>query len=265
MKIRQALLTGLIAFTAPVAWAANIPVPVATDSRIKTMVYSENDVFSVVAHFGYQSNIEFAKNEEIETISVGNRMGWQIVTSGRRMFIRPTLANARTNMTVITSKRAYQFDLVAVSAVYSPHEELSYVIRFYYPDEKSSIDPLSSYEAEPSGAHSAAGYPVSSVPAGSASMASAPVQGGAGGENYNYSYTGEESLAPLKVYDDGAATYFKFAPAVSSPRILALVGGKEVALNATREGEFWVVSSVGSQFVVRDGDKSACIFNEGRS
>ena len=45
--------------------------PVVSDSRIKTFVYNENDVYKLKTHYGYQSNIEFSRAESIETVSVG--------------------------------------------------------------------------------------------------------------------------------------------------------------------------------------------------
>lgn len=261
MKIYSRILASLFIFSSLTAQAADVPVPVATDSRIKTFVYSENDVFNLVAHYGYQSNIEFPANEQIETISVGNRMGWQIVTAGRRMFIRPTLANARTNMTVITSKHAYQFDLTAVPAVYNPNEELAYVIRFYYPDEKKGVQAQAPYygdmpetQAMPIAAPVPPVAPVATVASVAPAAASA---------NYSYSYTGDAAIAPAEVYDNGASTYFKFAPGVDFPKIAALdANKKELPLSARREGEFWVVDSVSPQFMVRQGSAVACIFND---
>lgn len=249
MKTYTALALGLL-FTLPSMTAfASSPVPVATDSRIKTFVYSENDVFNVVAHYGYQSNIEFPATEQIETISVGNRMGWQIVTAGRRMFIRPTLANARTNMTVVTSKRAYQFDLTAVPAVYSPNEELAYVIRFYYPDDKKNKVAQAAYMDDMSD---------DAIP-GDSGMGSAKASDG---NNYNYTYTGDGTVSPLKVYDNGSATYFKFSGS-DAPKIYMVNGeGKEVELASHAEKEFVVVDTVSAQFVVRQGGAKACIYNE---
>jgi len=37
-------------------WAGQ---PITTDSRIKTLVFSPNEVFTITTHYGYQSNIEF--------------------------------------------------------------------------------------------------------------------------------------------------------------------------------------------------------------
>ena len=80
--------------------------PITSDSRIKTFVYNENDVYTLTTHYGYQSNIEFAKNERIETVSLGDRVAWQIVPAGRRLFVRPQEEGVTTNMTVITNKRS---------------------------------------------------------------------------------------------------------------------------------------------------------------
>src|SRR5665213_77922 len=125
MKTRHAFCSLLFLLYSP-AWAADIPVPVATDSRIKTFVYSENDVFTIVTHYGFESNIEFGREEEIETISIGDRVGFQIVPSGRRLFIRPQTDHARTNMTIVTNKHAYQFDLISVPTPVNPNEGLAY-------------------------------------------------------------------------------------------------------------------------------------------
>ncbi|MCI5049713.1 MAG: TrbG/VirB9 family P-type conjugative transfer protein [Rickettsiales bacterium] len=116
---------------------AQTGTPIVTDSRIKTFVYNESDVYSVLTHYGYQSNVEFGKHEEVMTVSVGDRIAWQIVPAGRRLFIKALEENAHTNMTVVTNKRAYQFDLRASGRVpLHPSEELVYVVRFFYPDEQ---------------------------------------------------------------------------------------------------------------------------------
>lgn len=113
--------------------------PITTDSRIKTFVYNPNEVFAVTTHYGYQSNVEFGPKEVIDTISVGDRVAWQIIPAGGRLFIRAMEENARTNMTVVTNFRAYQFDLrSSPSEAVFGSEQLTYVIRFYYPPQTMS-------------------------------------------------------------------------------------------------------------------------------
>jgi type IV secretion system protein VirB9 len=240
--------------------AADIPVPVATDSRIKTLVYNENDVYSLLTHYGYQSNIEFSPQEEIETISIGDRVGWQIIPAGRRLFVRAMEEFARTNMTVVTNRRAYQFDLKSTSSTTTPNEELVYVVRFFYPDDRKNRlapAPYSDDIAPMTGVV----VPVTTPPQIPASSAAPIVQSSS--YNYNYTFTGPDRLAPTKLYDDGASTYFKFAGAVSAPQILmVLPTGKEVPLEARQEGDFWVVRQTAARFSVRLGSDVVCIYNE---
>lgn len=116
--------------------------PITTDSRIKTYVYNENEVYPLVIFFGYQTSIELAKGEELSNISLGDSYAWSVVPVGRRVFIKPLEENMHTNMTLLTNKRAYQFDLFSKKAEAAYDKELVYVMRFYYPekDETSNID-----------------------------------------------------------------------------------------------------------------------------
>jgi type IV secretion system protein VirB9 len=112
-------------------------IPITTDNRIKTYIYNPNEVYLLVLHFGYQSHIEFAKGEEIQTISLGDSYAWKITPLDNRLFIRPLEKNIRTNMTIITNKRTYQFDIVSEELEMGEEKDLVYVIRFYYPKRKS--------------------------------------------------------------------------------------------------------------------------------
>ena len=84
-------------------------------------------------HYGYQSHIEFALNEEIELISIGESFSWKLTPVGRRLFIRPLDVSSHTNMTVITNKASYEFDFRSGEYDGSSDEELVYKIKFYHP------------------------------------------------------------------------------------------------------------------------------------
>lgn len=107
--------------------------PVVTDSRIKTFVYSENEVYRLVMHYGFQSHIVFDKNEVIETVSVGDSYAWKVTPVEDRIFVKPLEESSYTNMTVITDKRSYQFDLVSKDPGENVEDALVYMVRFYYP------------------------------------------------------------------------------------------------------------------------------------
>lgn len=221
--------------------------PVVTDSRIKTLVYNENDVYRLVTHYGYQSNIEFSTRENIEAISLGDRIGWQIVPAGRRLFIRPLAENAHTNMTVITNRRAYQFDLYSGSGDLKPAEDLAYVVRFYYPeDDRSAPPPIAA--------------PVSAAQLSQAVPATQQPQPMIDRLNFRYTFTGPETLAPLKVFDDGQSTYFRLR---KEAVITVSKDGRESPVRPTMTSDgFLKVPVISGKFTLHYGSEIVCVYNE---
>ena len=261
-KIRTASYALLISLSpilytlSPVSAAAEAPI--VTDSRIKTFVYNENEVFNVTTHYGYQSNIEFGNNESIQTVSVGDRVGWQIVPAGRRLFVRAMEDNAHTNMTVVTNKRAYQFDLrEAGTRALLPSEELVYVVRFYYPDEPGMTPPA---PVVSSAAMAPAPVQQYTAPA----PAPAPAYAAPAGMNYNYTFTGTGDAAPVKIYDDGQSTYFKFANPNARPTVSVLGAyGREMPISVTRTSEgMAMVATVASRFTIKTNASRVVVYNE---
>ena len=113
-------------------------IPISTDSRIKTYVYNENDVYLVMVSTGFQSSIEFEKGEKVQTLSLGDSYSWNITPIDNRLIIKPMENNMHTNMLVITNLRTYHFDIVSKS-ITKADDETSYVVRFHYPIDASKI------------------------------------------------------------------------------------------------------------------------------
>ncbi|MDC0864562.1 TrbG/VirB9 family P-type conjugative transfer protein [Rickettsiaceae bacterium] len=104
-----------------------------TDNRIRTYRYNPNDVYLLVIYSGFQSSIEFAKDETVETIAAGDSYAWQMTPLGNRIFIKSIERNIRTNVTIITNKRTYQIDLASKELEDGDENDLVYVMRFQYP------------------------------------------------------------------------------------------------------------------------------------
>lgn len=250
--------------------------PIVTDSRIKTFVYNENDVFTILTHYGYQSNVEFGKGESVQTVSVGDRIGWQVVPAGRRLFIKAMEEKAHTNMTVVTNKRAYQFDLRASDQEpLHPNEELVYVVRFYYPEDNPGMPIPAIYSDAMASSYmpaSVSAVPVDPVTATDTIMAptipngvSTPPSEVPAGMNYNYTYTGPADAAPVKIYDDGRATYFSFSGAIKDlPEFFAITpDGKQLPVRPAynNKGEA-VIAIIAPRFAIRRGDANVMVYNE---
>ncbi len=109
---------------------------ITTDNRIKTYIHNPNEVYLLVLHYGFQSSIEFAKNEVIQNIILGESYAWKMIPLENRLFIKPLEKNIQTNMTIITNKRTYQFDIVSKELEEGKEKDLVYMIKFYYPKKR---------------------------------------------------------------------------------------------------------------------------------
>ena len=82
--------------------------------------------------------------------------------------------------------------------------------------------------------------------------------------NYRYTYTGPNEIAPVKIYDDGRATYFKFRDTSRLPR-LAIINSRgeeiEVPYQLNAEG-LAVVNAIAPQFSLRNNGAEVMVYNE---
>lgn len=257
-------------------------IPITTDSRIKTFVYNENEVFHVTVHYGYITSIEFAKNEDILTIAPGNGYSWKFTKDGRRLFIKALEGAAQTNVTIITNKRTYQIELESRSPSEGIDEQLVYVVRFFYPDElldkprpnvdtnrfvppSSAPSPVSSADTFPGGMPSM--YPANDNPFASPTAALPPSSSKIQAQstyNYNYTLTGPDRIAPLKVFDDGSATLFQFPNhnAVIPHFFVKGADGKETQTSYTIKGDYIALGQITPEIVLRLDSDEVHVYNE---
>jgi type IV secretion system protein VirB9 len=244
-------------------------VPITTDSRIRTLVFNPNEVYELKFYYNYQSFIEFSEDEEIEMISIGEAFAWRLTPAGKRLFIRPLEIAAHTNMTIITNRRTYHFDIRSDEFTGKADEDLVYTIRFFYPQLGQPL-PLPPQLATPNiAAPVAPPVAVFKTPIPGAKI-DEPISGVIvrnpdGNElNFDYSLAGKsDNIVPLKVYDDGRETYFQFANdnlVIPSINVVDPSGGEQQLTYIIRDN-YVVVSTIGQQFTLRLAESLLCIYN----
>lgn len=229
------------------------------DRRIKMMLYDETDVYTIKTRYGYQTNIVFAPNEEIQLISVGDRSLWQIIPNGNRLFIRPMEEDVVTNMTVLTSKHSYQFDLKSLASGESGN---IYVAQFIYGLPQQSAPALPAAALAPVLTSSPFAVAPSLPPASPPVAAPTPQLPAA--PNYRYTFSGPDELAPLQVYDDGRATYLTYRdPTLLSPSVFMVdKAGHETPVTSGIRGDTVKVDAVAGELAVKSGGGTVHVFNE---
>lgn len=222
--------------------------PLPGDPRLRVITYNPNGIHHYIGYYDYQASILFEDGETVQTLSLGGDPStWQIQPAGSRLFIKPVSdrpEDAKTNMLLITNKRVYHFILEAAEVgpegIDDPN--LVFQTKFVYPDA-SGTEIVRQYTTK------SRDIPDLSEP-----------------EKYNFNYTisGNDSIAPLRVFDDGEFTYFQFSKTNAEIPAFFMVDSehKEALLNYRAAEDFIIIERVTSQFTLRHGNDVVCIFNE---
>ncbi|WP_022678814.1 P-type conjugative transfer protein VirB9 [Sandarakinorhabdus limnophila] len=239
MTVIKPLLVTLLVAIGSAASAAQTPVASPVDPRIRTVVYNPREVVTITGQPGYQMVIAFGPGERIENVSIGDSQAWQATPNRKAdlLFLKPIDSIASTNMTVVTNARRYNFELIVQSA--SMRRNQTFDIRFIYPNEELAAG------------QTAAGEPLVSDALPPESW------------NFAYSYTGDKSNLPSRVFDDGRFTYFQWPAGIDTPAVFAVgADGKESLVNHIVKGRYFVVEQLAGQFVLRSGPQVTKVFND---
>jgi type IV secretion system protein VirB9 len=213
----------------------------ATDSRIRTLAYNPDQIVRILGKPGIQSTIQFGSDERIENVAVGDSSAWQITPNHRAslLFVKPLVARTRTNMTVVTDRRTYMFDLVAegksAAAVYA--------LKFNYPNDRVAQQPTMAVQQV---------APVAQQPAAVAAAERL---------HFDWKTKGKGKLLPSRVFDDGSSLYLVWGKDTPLPAILTVSADRrEGPVNYRMSGEYIVVSPVPANLMLRYGSKYALLW-----
>jgi type IV secretion system protein VirB9 len=235
-------MKALTLFLAAAAWAVAGAPAQAADPRVVTRSYQPEEVVVLQGRAGVQATIAFGEDEQIENVGIGDAASWQVTPNKRAdlLFVKPLGPRSRTNMTVVTDRHTYLFDLVAGEGA-AP----VYILRFRYPDEPKPRRPLAL-----------------GMSAEEAQAAAAPPKEASNPAALNFAWTlkGDRKILPSCVYDDGQATYLSWPARSAIPAILTRnEKGQEGAVNYAVRGDVLVLDSVPKTIVLRAGRDAATL------
>ncbi len=225
------------------SFAVQLPRIIGSEKRFRAYVYNPNEVYRYIGHYLSQSYIEFEEGEKVQTISMGDTTSWQTTVMDNKLFLKPILSFANTNMTIMTNKRTYHFELDAVEAASVTEDDVLFYIKFMYPEsEDKNIVVFDMNEKR----------------------SDLPDLRNLDAYNFDYEYSGSDNIAPSKVFDDGEFTYIEFPDKNSyeMPAIYAVDSdGYEAMVNYRIVENYIVVEQLASNFTLRSGNDIVCIYN----
>jgi type IV secretion system protein VirB9 len=222
-----------------VALAETLPAKGVIDSRIRVAPYNSEEVYRLHGYVSYQIDLEFEPGETFVGLGAGDLEGIAFVGQDNHLFLKPKAAKVATNLTVLTSRRHYQFDYTAATGrPRAGDPDVIYALRFVYP----------------AGPQAAAARQIDAA-FGAADAAS---------PNVDYWYCGHPSLRPVAASDDGVRTRLRFGAHAELPAVFVRNDdGSESLLNFSMDGADLVVHRVAHRFILRRGALAGCIVNQG--
>ncbi|GAA0535072.1 type IV secretion system protein VirB9 [Rhizomicrobium palustre] len=194
------------------------------DDRVLTQPYDETAVVQLTGRENYQSAVVFGTDEKIENVAVGDSTGWQVTPNKRAsvLFLKPLGPHARTNMTVVTDKRVYSFDLLTAAKASAG----IYTLRFSYPAPPPEAKPAQ------------------------------------GDFNFAWQKSGAKALFPAEIFSDEKHIYLHWPKDTPLPAILSKsVEGREGPVNTHVDGEMVTVDGPAKTLVLRLGKDVATLTN----
>jgi type IV secretion system protein VirB9 len=217
--------------------------PVLAQDRSDQVEYAPNRVYTIVGQPSIQTMIQFSDNEAIENVALGDASAWQVTPNKRAnmLFIKPLFARGRTNMTVITNRRRYLFDLV----IAGPKARALYAIQFTYAEDEMIAAMLAKQ-----------------TDTAIAAADGAPTEPVKRELNSEWRFAGDKRLSPARIYDDGDSTYIGWSASTELPGIFVKnEDGKEGPVNFGVRGEYLVVDGVAPSYILRRGKARATLTN----
>lgn len=234
-------LCALLQATAPLA--ETVPAKGSVDGRIRAALYDSEEVYKLRGVVGYQIDLQFESGEAFIGLGAGDIEGLSFVGQDNHLFLKPKAARVATNLTVLTSRREYQFDYSASSQRPADDAGVIYALRFIYPST-----------------------PAESIAAAAAKKLDSRLDDASSKRvrNIDYWYCGEPSLKPVEASDDGIHTRLRFAANAELPALFVRNDDdSESLLNFSMDAGDVIVHRVAKRFILRRGKLTGCVVNQG--
>ncbi|TAU38070.1 P-type conjugative transfer protein VirB9 [Rhizobium leguminosarum] len=255
MKQRILIALTMVAGLSTPALALDIPRGASQDSRVRFIDYQPYNITKIVGTLRSSVQIEFAADEEIAHVALGNSVAWEVAPTGNILFLKPRENQPVTNISVVTTRRdgstrSYQMELTVRDGTVEAGQNTYFYVKYRYPDDEAERRRLD------------AAARAQAAQAGEADKVLA-LHEAYGPRNWRYSAQGSAALEPQAVYDNGKVTTFAFAGNQEMPAIyMENSDGSESLVPKSVDNNLVLVHAISRKFILRRGGDVLCVFNE---
>ncbi|MBY5731522.1 P-type conjugative transfer protein VirB9 [Rhizobium leguminosarum] len=255
MKPSFLIALTMVASLSTTALALDIPRGASQDSRVRFIDYQPYNITKIVGTLRSSVQIEFAADEEIAHVALGNSVAWEVAPAGNILFLKPRENQPVTNISVVTTRRdgstrSYQMELTVRDGTVEVGQNTYFYVKYRYPADEAERRRLD------------AAARVQAAQAGEADNVLA-LHEAYGPRNWRYSAQGSAALEPQAVYDNGKVTTFAFTGNQEMPAIyMENSDGSESLVPKSVENNLVMVHAISRKFILRRGGDVLCVFNE---
>ncbi|ACP22487.1 VirB9 type IV secretion protein (plasmid) [Sinorhizobium fredii NGR234] len=248
----------LSAALASPAVALDIPRGASQDSRVRFVDYQPYNITRIIGSLRSSVEVEFAADEEIAHVALGNSVAWEVAPAGNILFLKPRENQPVTNISVVTTRRdgstrSYQMELTVRDGKVDVGQNTYFYVKYRYPAD----------EAERRRQAAAARAIAAEAKEADHVLA---LHEAYGPRNWRYSAQGSAVLEPQAVYDNGKITTFVFSGSSEIPAVyVENPDGTDKLVPKSIDGDLVLVHQISRKFVLRSGREVLCIFNEAYS
>lgn len=245
----------LLMASASMALALEIPRGASQDSRVRFVDYQPYNITRIIGSLRSSVQVEFAADEEIAHVALGNSVAWEVAPAGNILFLKPRENQPVTNISVVTTRRdgstrSYQMELTVRDGKVEVGQNTYFYVKYRYPSD----------EAEQRRRAAAARALAAQAKEADNVLA---IHEAYGPRNWRYSAQGSQALEPQSVYDNGKVTTFAFVGNQEMPAIyIENSDGSESLVPKSADGNLVLVHAISRKFILRRGGLVLCVFNE---
>lgn len=237
------------------ALALEVPRGASQDSRVRFVNYQPYNITRVVGSLRSSVQVEFAADEEIAHVALGNSVAWEVAPAGNTLFLKPRENQPVTNISVVTTRRdgsarSYQMELMVRDGSVEVGQNTYFYVKYRYPDDETELRRQQAASRALVDQAKDADYVLS-------------LHEVHGPRNWRYSAQGSQALEPQSVYDNGKITTFAFVGNQEMPAIyMENSDGSESLVPKSVDRDLVMVHAISRKFILRRGKDVLCVFNE---
>ena len=196
------------------------------DNSTVVFKYAPNQLYKIYCRAGYLTDLSLKKGETVTFVGGGDTSAWAVekttVDGVAHIYIKPTVATNTTNLIITTNKRSYQL-ILNTSDWYNP------MVTWTYGQEEQSAINLVEKQSTIS-----------------------EIKGNVESLNFNYKISGQSSVKPVAIFDDGEKTILKFDKIPKRlPSLFIRSKGKIIMANYKIRDNCYIVDTVADEIELR--------------